>query len=965
MKTLIIENGRTKIKDREFAGSSYEEIIISDSVTSIGNEAFKACKNLKKLSLSKNLKLLGNAAFSQCSHLASVEIPESLTYLPRLCFAECTKLKKIKLNDNMTYFDHYALFKCQNLETFKLPTSLSYLGIKALAKCNMIKSITIPASLENIEYAALSEMRTLEKIQVQDENPKYRSFDGKSLIDIKDNVFIQYAIGNDGSEYTIYNFPVYYDDVQSFERFYHIADYAFAGAHNLKQLNITGSVESIGANTFKNMNCTNLKILMDAYSDNIIFTIGSLNDHPHVPFTNIEIEEGITSLSSNLFELFKEAKTIKLPNTLVQIGSNVFSKSKNLKELYLAKSIKSIDPETFPDGIDLHFEDFKDIKSQDFLTLQTKVSDEAYFSYFDKDNMRIFFLKDGSYYVKVDDYSYISISKDEIRSFSSNSNLVENNPGLFVEHFFKLYYLYLNYTKAFFNIFNNKNIYNIFNKLLSDMDNIEEITGQKLRVLISEILNEENHFDELLLNGLLMRNVSKDELLFILKKMNNSLERFLKQTDYLKVFSERSFLNQKYYDLTYIINYCQLLDDYQIKDNILFNDNIAVNLPYEDQVLLVKYYNKNIRRLLIKSKVINNSSIVDLMKLMKIMGVFSDDPILSQKVTTFLNEKVIGDNDTYSIVGDNIHRIFNEFRVRDDIDYEFIKFFIENYKKLISLEKSYSGFITKIYNNFEEIKRFSTSNRGEQKRIKVTLDKCLHFFLIKTFKNVNENNKDLAIFLGKFFHEDGVLTKAEEILALANKTRRNIFTNDNSCKSDIRGEIDGYTYEWLPKQDWYNLVLGKYCNCCAHIQGNGAGIMLASMIDDDVQNLVIKDQMGLIIAKGTLYVNRDQGYGIVNTIETNSFVTDEVKTNIIYPAFMQGIKEFIDIYNVNNLVPLNKITVGTNQNALLDILEDKGHKNTDLLNPINYSEYQYVIDDKTYGAYNGDAYKRQLLLYKK
>ncbi len=973
MKTLVVEDGRKIIKDQEFMGSDYEEIIIPDTVVQIGAQAFQNCKRLKKVTLSHNLKILEEAAFAGCSNLESVEIPESLTYLPRVCFAECTNLKSLKMHDKISYLDHYALYKCHALEDFLIPPNVTYLGIKALSQCNNIRSVTIPASLEDIECGALSEMKNLEEIHVEDGNSKYQSFDGISLVDTNENVFVQYAIANKNSEYTVYDFPIKYNlgteetDIHytGRERFYHIADYAFAGARNLKTLNLTGSIESMGANTFKNMNAQNLKILVDSYSDNIIFNIGTFNESPHIPFVNIELEEGITTLSSNLSSLFKKAKSVKLPSTLKQIGTNVFSKSKDLKDLYFSKDIKSIDPQTFDDNITLHFEDLMDMKAKEFLTLQTKNSDESYLSYFDKDVTRIYFLKDGTYYVKVDDYGYIRINRDEIRNCAPNTELVQDKPDLFVQHFFKLSYLYVNYSTMFFDLFRNKKIYDIFDKLLGDLDSIEEITNQKLKILIKEVLEDNEHYNELLLNGLMMRNISKGDLLYILENMNPALERFLTKTNYLRVFSERSYIDQKYYDLSFIVNYCKLLDEYNIKDATLYNDNIAVKVPYQNQLLLVKYYNKNIKKLLQKSQVLDNFGIVDLINLLKILGAFTDDLILSQKVTTFLMEKIIDEESDYKIIGDNIHRVFNELCVRDEVDYEFIIFFIENYKDLINYEKANPHFIAKIYNNFEEIKKLSTSNRGSQRRIKVTLDKCLYYFLIKSFSNVNENNKDLALFLGKFYSDDGILSKAEEILETSKNSLRNIFTDSKNAEYDIKRVIDGYSYEWLPKQDWDNLVLGKYCNCCAHIGGKGAGIMFASMVDNNVQNFIVRDKTNSIIAKATIGINRQEGYGIINTVEVSSLVTEEIKKEIIVPALIKGIQEFIVNYNKNNLQPLKEITIGTNQNAILSCLEKQGYKDTDLLSPINYSDYKYTINNQEYGSYNGDASKRQLLLYKK
>ena len=52
---------------------------------------------------------------------------------------------------------------------------------------------------------------------------------------------------------------------------------------------------------------------------------------------------------------------------------------------------------------------------------------------------------------------------------------------------------------------------------------------------------------------------------------------------------------------------------------------------------------------------------------------------------------------------------------------------------------------------------------------------------------------------------------------------------------------DKFTYEFLSKYDPRNFTLGKYCSCCAHLEGVGYGIMRASILHPDCQNLVIKN----------------------------------------------------------------------------------------------------------------------------
>ena len=76
-----------------------------------------------------------------------------------------------------------------------------------------------------------------------------------------------------------------------------------------------------------------------------------------------------------------------------------------------------------------------------------------------------------------------------------------------------------------------------------------------------------------------------------------------------------------------------------------------------------------------------------------------------------------------------------------------------------------------------------------------------------------------------------------------------------------------YSYEWLEKNDPTNYILGKLCSCCAHLHGAGYGIMHASIIHPNVQNLVVRNEEGRIIAKSTLFVNPNEQYGVMNNFE--------------------------------------------------------------------------------------------------
>lgn len=975
-KSIVIPDGVKSISDEMFMDyDNLEEVFIPDSVTYIGKAAFKGCKNLKRVRLSNNLNILDSFAFSECESLESIIIPSSLHYFSYGVFSHSYNLKTIKVHDNINYIDDYAFLNCKSLK-FNTPLNVKSIGRMAFMGCDSIYEINIPKSVDSIEVGAFSLMSSLEKIIVDEENKKYFSLNDNTILADKDGVILQYAINNPSEELTIGYYIESFgnldeDTILSNSLIYNILDYAFAGAINLRKIFINSELESIGTNTF--LGCDNLKdleVFHSSHGDVFLMRVNKLMDEDaFIPFENIVIGEGIKDLCGKMSLLFKNAREVTLPNSLESISEDVFTESKYLKNIVIPSRVKMISPGTFYPETKLNFQNEGTLMAKDFSMLQTKTSDYYFIKCHDKDNIRIFSLSDGTYYVKIDDYDTIRVKRDEIINLSKSSNVMADSPDDFIMYLINLLSVNVESERLLSNILIDPKLKEIFNNFANDSIYLEDIARKKTSCVIREILDNSGVYDEFLFSGVMMKMFGKNELVNIVSNYNSSINRFFRLSK-----SDVDMFNS--INIDSLISYTNLLEKYKRYDRFFYNPVLVKKLSYKNQELLIKYFDKNIKHLLVNSQTLNDSygnNLNDLLNLCNSVGVFSNDEILRQRMSTFLNEKVVSKSCNYPIVGNDIHTIFGEINPRENVDLEFIMFFVENYDKLILLEKNNSGIISRIYNSFRDISKTSTSHRGSQRHLKVTIDKCMDYFLTERFEGVTEENKKLATLLQKYYSESYALGVSEMIVNQSKNAPRNVF----SKISYIDGEIvysydsdedlvefnkDDFSYHWLPKQDYDNLILGKYCSCCAHILGNGAGIMRASMILDNCQNLVIRNKKNEIIAKMTIYVNREKGYAVFNTAEVNINYHNKNSLDGIYKAFMRGVNAFVNRYNKNNVIPISIVTIGEYRN---NIKYNLGNIETELFETPNYSSYGYYVGDKSIGTYDGDSKKKQILVLKK
>ena len=381
-----IPDSVTSIGDYAFRDCSrLTSITIPDGVTSIGYRAFDGCGSLTSVYISDiaswcgiafdgsdsnplgrgaNLYLngklvtnlvipssvtsIGDSAFEYCSSLTSITIPNSVTSIGSAAFYGCKGLTSITIPDSVTSIGSSAFSGCEGLTSITIPDSVTSIGGYAFYGCKGLTSITIPDSVTSIGYSAFYGCGSLTSVYISD----IASWCGIAFDSSDSNPL--------GRGANLYLNGKLVTDLVIPNSVTNIGDYVFYGCRSLTSITIPDSVTSIGDDAFHG--CSSL--------------------------TSITISDGITCIDSGTFsdtEMYKNASNWE--NSVLYIGNYLIDAKDTVSGEYTIKigtsaiaggafyGCGSLTSVTIPDSVtSIGYSAFKSCSSLTSMTIPDSVT---------------------------------------------------------------------------------------------------------------------------------------------------------------------------------------------------------------------------------------------------------------------------------------------------------------------------------------------------------------------------------------------------------------------------------------------------------------------------------------------------------------------------------------------------------------------------------------------------------------
>jgi len=747
--------------------------------------------------------------------------------------------------------------------------------------------------------------------------------------------------------------------------------------NKLKELNIPGSVEYLGnccflQNNISGINFSNgLKIIAEmVFDSNMLEEVilpNSLIKIGKKAFNNNNIKKLI--LNDNLIEIgelaFAKNKIteLKLPDSLEILESESFAENE-IVELKLTNKLTVIGDGAFKNNKieKIEFNENLQIIGDDSFSINklvklnipekvTKIGTSA-FSF----NM----LEEVIFNDKLQYIGARAFANNNIKNLNLKENITYIAESAFTFNEIKNLVLPDSLKEIKFNTFSNNKIENLV--LPNNLEKIERNAFNNNNISNIVLPNTlkyigENAFtDNNITNITIPSNIENIERNAFDKDVIITIDNITLPNDFIEKFGTESIVK-----VAKILKICPSFKLEYINKKLL--DVLSIS---EDSIKGFMNNSKVFDKLIEESNIpeLENRDMeeyTDFYKMCHIFGLFNTGGEKQQEIINKIKEFL----SVYDI--NQVHQLFTDIELKpyneklssiilNEYDHpklkEIIAKFYNNYsviyKSILENRKEIIGILNSSFNKEEDLsKKEELKKQLEQLkclRKLITIDDIIKYISEHTFIVREENDKlnNIINILSSYLNQE----EFDEIQNIYEKGKK---VNDKYFSNIVDRNQDGIHYYWPSKDNPINIILGYLCDCCAKYGGAGEDIMIQSIVNPNIKNLVIYDSMRNVIAKSTAFYNDEKRYLLFNNVEISHRFMNNKNTKTkdfeeLYEALIRGIEDQIECMKEKGYVVEN-VRIGMARNDLSDTIIRRR-------NEVKHSDF---LMNYAYANYGGDA----------
>ena len=335
---LTLPSDITQINQYAFHYTGLTSVVIPDSVTSIGDFAFRGCTGLTSITIPDSVTSIGSFAFSNCTRLTSVTIGSGVTSIGDSAFGDCKGLTSITIPDSVTTIGSYAFHWCTGLISVTIGNSLTSIGKEIFSGCYRLIELYNKSSL-NLNMSGYFLGVVVINMYTQE---------GGSKLSTDENGYVIYL---GGAEKILVAYTGTETELTLPSGITQINQYAFSECSGLTSIKIPDSVTSIGKDAFRG--CTGL--------------------------TSVTIPDSVVSIGRDAFSRCTGLKSITIPDSVTSIGKDAFRGCTGLTSVTIGSSVSSIGDNAFYECKNLIA-----VYNKSSLTITARSSDNGYIAYYAK-----------------------------------------------------------------------------------------------------------------------------------------------------------------------------------------------------------------------------------------------------------------------------------------------------------------------------------------------------------------------------------------------------------------------------------------------------------------------------------------------------------------------------------------------------------------------------------------------------